>query len=164
MSQTTTPHPLLSLLESQRRDAARMAEILKEELQAIKDHDLAAFENCMDVKARHMAHLEQQERDFQPMLQQIIGVPADKERVAAYIASSGNAALQQAWDKLRETLKQCYEQNLLNQRIIEASRAEVQQALNVLRGEQAMPQTGGIYQDTGKTDSSPAKGQSIGVV
>ncbi len=141
-----------------------MLDALKQELSAMKSNDRAVFEAAMDAKTRHIAHLEQQEKVFQPLLQQIIGSPCGKEQLAAYINNSKNAALQDAWQNLRTTLKQCYEQNLVNQRVLNASRAEVQQALNLLRGENQTSPIAGTYEESGKTHSSPSKGQSIGVV
>lgn len=164
MSQSTSSHPLQPLLETQRQDAARMLEVLEQELRAIKSNDLTAFEQSMDTKTRHISHLEQQAKIFQPTLEKIVGTPCGKDQLATYIDNSGDSALQETWQNLRTTLKCCYEQNLLNRRVLDAARAEVQQALNILRGETQANPLSGTYKDSGKTDLTPPKGQSIGVV
>jgi len=163
MSKPSTPHPLLRLLETQQQDAARMLAVLKQEYHALKNNDLPAFDEAMDAKLRHIKHLEQQERTLQPALEGIIGAPADRDSLESYIVNSRQPQLRETWQVLRRTLEDCQRQNLLNQRILETSRAQVQRALDILRGAGQEGDKAEIYGGSGKTESAGG-GQSLGIV
>lgn len=141
-----------------------MLALLKQEHAALKGNDLPAFDAAMDAKLRHIKHLEQQDRSLLPALQQIIGSPGKREQLEAFIVNSRDPQLQQRWQELRETLRECQRQNLLNQRILESSRAQVQRALDILRGAAPGGSNTEVYGGSGKTDRGSPGGQSFGVV
>ncbi len=163
MSNPTSAQRLLTLLEAQRQDAARMLEVLEEEFNALKGNDLQAFEQAMDSKLKHLGDLERKEQTSLPELEKIIGAPCNRQQLEAFIINSRDAQLLAAWQALHTTLKQCHEQNLLNQRVLAASHAQVQQALNLLRGEDHQAPSSVTYQDSGKSEHRPALGQSIAI-
>jgi len=163
MSNPTAAHRLLTLLEAQRQDAARMLAALQAEFNALKGNDLPAFEQAMDVKLKHLNELEQKEQSSLPELEKIIGTPCNRQQLEAFIVNSRDAQLLAGWQSLHAALKQCHEQNLLNQRILAASQAQVQQALNLLRGENPQAASSVTYQGSGKAEHRPALGQSIAV-
>jgi len=140
-----------------------MLDVLKQEFNALRSNDLQAFEQAMDVKLKHLSDLERQELSSLPELENIIGSPCDRRQLEAFIINSRNPQLVAGWKSLHAALKQCHEQNLLNQRILEASHAQVQQALNLLRGENHENPSSVTYQDSGKSDHRLARGQSIAV-
>ncbi len=140
-----------------------MLDALKQEYNALKGNDLQAFEQAMDVKLKHLNDLEQKELLSLPELEKIIGSPCDRRQLEAFIINSRNPQLVAGWRSLHAALKQCHEQNLLNQRILEASHAQMQQALNLLRGENHGNPSSNTYQDSGKSDHRPVRGQSIAV-
>lgn len=160
MNHTASTHPLLPLLETQQQDAVRMQQVMEQEFQALKSNDLTMFDQAMDAKNQQLRHLEQQEQQLMPMLEQIIGAPGNKIRLEAYIAQSGNTQLLASWQTLHDTLKACHEQNQVNQRILEASRVQIQQTLDLLRGINSTPDT---YQDSGQKTRSGSLGQFIGI-
>ncbi|HHH48461.1 MAG TPA: flagellar protein FlgN [Gammaproteobacteria bacterium] len=163
MSNPTSAQRLLALLEEQQQDAARMLEILQAEFNALKGNDLQAFEQVMDIKLKHLNDLEQKERSSLPALEKIIGSPCNRQQLEAFIVNRRDAQLLAGWQSLHTTLKQCHEQNLLNQRVLAASHAQVQQALNLLRGEDPQAPPSVTYQDSGKPDQRHAPGQSIAI-
>ncbi len=137
-----------------------MQAVLEQEFQALKSNDLKLFEQAMDAKNRQLNHLEQQEQQLLPKLEQIIGTPGSKARLEAYIAKSGHPQLLSSWQTLHSTLEACNKQNLLNQRIQEASHAQVRQTLDILRGINSTPDT---YQNSGEKTRSGSLGQFIGI-
>ncbi len=140
-----------------------MLAVLQQECDALKCNDLPAFEQAMDAKLKHISDLEQQELSSLPALEEIIGSPADRRQLEAFIINSRHSQLVAEWRSLHTVLKQCHEQNLLNQRILEASHAQVQQALNLLRGENHEQLSSNTYQDSGKSDHRPAQRASIAI-
>ncbi|HEB94557.1 MAG TPA: flagellar protein FlgN [Gammaproteobacteria bacterium] len=163
MSNSTAEYRLLILLEIQQQNAVRMLEVLQQEYDALKGNDRQAFEQAMDAKLKHINDLEQQELSSQPELEKIIGSPADRRQLEAFIINSKNPQLVAEWRSLHAALKQCHEQNLLNQRILEASQAQVQQALSLLHGKSHEQLSSHTYRDSGKSDHRPAQGQSIAI-
>lgn len=163
MSTPASAQRLLTLLEEQRQDAAHMLALLQQEFTALKSNDLAAFEQAMDSKLKHLNELEQKERSSLPALEAIIGAPCNRQQLEAFIINSRDAQLLAGWQSLHATLKQCHEQNLLNQRVIAASHAQIQQALNLLRGENPQAPAAVTYQDSGRSEHRPALGQPIAV-
>ena len=163
MSNPTSAQRLLTLLEAQRQDAAHMLEVLLQEFNALKGNDLQAFEQAMDIKLKHLGELEQKEQSSLPELEKIIGTPCNRQQLEAFIINSRDARLLAGWQSLHATLKQCHEQNLLNQRVLAASHAQVQQALNLLRGENPQVSSSVTYQDSGKSEHRPMLGQSIAI-
>ncbi len=163
MSNPTAEYRLLTLLETQQQNAVRMLEVLQQECDALKGNDLPAFERAMDAKLKHINDLEQQELSSLPELEGIIGSPADRRQLEAFIINSRNPQLVAEWYSLHAVLKQCHEQNLLNQRILEASHAQMQQALSLLHGENHEQLSSQTYRDSGKSDHRPAQGKSIAI-
>ncbi|MCF6210605.1 hypothetical protein MNBD_GAMMA20-1047 [hydrothermal vent metagenome] len=163
MSNPTAEYRLHILLEMQQQNALRMLEVLQQECDALKGNDLQAFEQTMDAKLKHINDLEQQELSSFPELEEIVGSPCDRRQLEAFIINSKNPQLVARWQSLHTALKQCHEQNLLNQRILDASHAQLQQALSLLRGENHEQTSSCTYQDSGKSDRRPTQGQSIAI-
>lgn len=141
-------------LDRQMPQLEGMLQALQQEHQALAQNDLPAFESALQKKQAHARALEKLE-DFLAPLAQIIGGEVSKTALNKFISGLNEAklreALQARWDQFSKTLHACHEQNRLNHRIVEASRVQLQQALDILRGSSQTPQ---LYGASGKQAES----------
>jgi flagella synthesis protein FlgN len=159
---TTGAQQVIDFLERQIPQLSGMLQALQEEHQALASNDLPAFEIALQKKQAHAHALEKLE-DYLTPLSQIIGGDVSRSGLDKFINALSDAAVrdqvQTRWDQFSKMLGECHEQNQLNHRVIEASRIQLQQALDILRGESGAPQ---LYGASGKQAENKQR-QSIAV-
>jgi flagellar biosynthesis/type III secretory pathway chaperone len=150
------------MLEQHFAQLDQMHKILETEYQALKNNDLAAFESIQQNKQLQIKKLE----DSEPQLLAFVGTLGDgngKQRLEIIIGYVNDPAIQKPlyslWKRFQTSLKACHELNRTNNRILEASRINLQQALDILHGNISVP---GLYQASGKKAGDP-HGQSLAI-
>lgn len=153
---------LLSLLNEQEQALNSMLDLLREEYQALSATNREMFDEILDRKAVQTKHLEGLEKEYHLILEKIGGVQ-DKPSLEAYINSTADSSLKKqlhaSWKNFLHTLEQCHDQNMVNYRIVEASRTNVQQTLDMLRGDTGLPK---LYGASGKQHGD-SQGHSLAI-
>lgn len=138
---------MASLLDEHITETRRMLDILHREQKALTSNDLASFEKSLELKQRQAATLDSLEKRTLD-LGGINAAPLSMKNLVRLIEQSGISPLQSRWNTLQDLLRQCRQQNMVNHRIVEASRTHIRQSLDILHGKVSTP---GTYVATGKT-------------
>lgn len=141
-----------------------MLGILKQEHKALESNNIEAFEKAVQKKQNQAQVLESIEPQLSAITKSIDG-KLSKSSVETYIDQIATGAIrektQDVWKQLQTIVTQCNEQNQINNRILHASRTNLQQVLSILRGNTEPPQTQ-VYGSSGKQDLN-THGQSLAV-
>jgi flagellar biosynthesis/type III secretory pathway chaperone len=139
-----------SLLGRQRDALKRMLEILEQEYHALEINDLKQFDEAVGNKQLQTTALEGLDRE----LTQLFSAAADghgRKTIESFIQGCADgpvkSRLQAVWDELLQTLQRCHEQNRINNRVVESSKIQIRQALDILRGDNAIPR---LYSASGR--------------
>lgn len=151
MPSIQTLQHMASVLDGQITEAHRMLDILKREQEALTRNDLAAFERALEQKQQQAGNIDSLEQQLRSP-GNIDGVSLTVKQFVSFIEQSGLAPLQSRWKNLQDLLRQCRQQNAVNQRIVEASRIHIRQSLDILQGKTSTPET---YVASGKTRIDP---------
>ena len=160
----TSTNVLAQYLEHQHAQLLRMLEILHEEHRALSSTDIEKLEKAVQNKQAQINILENAQ--FQPgQAEAILGGKISKETISSFIQNipdnQDRSRIKFLWDGLQKTLKECSEQNIINNRIIDASSTHLRQAINILRGDFTKP-TENLYGASGKQNNN-THGQSLAV-
>lgn len=149
---------MAGLLDEQTNEARRMLDILQREEKALTSNDLTAFEKTLEQKQQQAANMESLE---QRLLEvgSLNGAPLTLKNFVRFIEQSRLSPLQSRWAALQDILRQCQRQNVVNNRIVEASRTHIRQSLDILHGKVSTPD---IYVASGKTQNDTT-GRSLAV-
>ena len=154
---------VIDIFGRQQAQLHAMLEILRQEYDALKHNNLSEFERIIQEKHIQSKKLESLEKELEPV-KRLLGGKLSKENmlrfIAQYPAKNLKIQLHDLWENFHSLLQQCQTQNKTNNRIIEASRSQLQQALGILRGEAP---TTNIYGATGKQDIRHPRNHSIAV-
>lgn len=161
---STSTDILAQSLEHQYAQLLRMLEILHEEHRALSSTDIEKLEQAVQNKQAQINILE--DSQFQSdQAKKILGGKITKETVSAFIQNipdnQDRSRIKLLWVGLQKTLKECSEQNIINNRIIDASSTHLRQAINILRGDFSKP-TENLYGASGKQNNN-THGQSLAV-
>jgi flagellar biosynthesis/type III secretory pathway chaperone len=152
------------ILHQHLTETERMYEILHQEFKALKTDDLGLFEICLQNKQAQLNELKLIEPQLTELARELNGQLC-KESIGHYIdnlpAGQDKSSLKELWQRFQKAITQCNEQNLVNNRIMTASRTNLEQILNILRGNSALPSSP-IYGSSGKQDNDP-NGRSIAI-
>lgn len=155
-------HELIDLLGRHLKQVKIMLDILQQENTALEKRDLSNFDAIVLRKQQQIRLLEEMEPDLTP-IHALIGKPSEGNGMDSFISKIDNKSIklqfQSLWNDLRETLTNCDNQNLINNRILQSSRINIQQAIDILRGENSIPN---LYGSSGKQDMNK-QGQSLAV-
>lgn len=151
----TRSHDIAELLERQYGDITRLMAALEDEQAALSGNDLPAIEAATSAKYACLLEIE---RDFQAQAALLAGagLTADNAGMDSYLRRGEpdrRRRLDQRWRQIKELLRRCREQNLLNGRIVTASQRQTQTALTILRGGTA---TDDCYGRTGRAGNGLA--------
>jgi flagellar biosynthesis/type III secretory pathway chaperone len=164
-NQTNTNTGLLvKSLKHQHAQLLHMLEILHEEHSALSSPDIKRLEQAVQNKQSQIKILEDEQS--QPnKAEEILGGKISNETISAFINNNpddqNRSEIELLWKYLQKTLNECNEQNIINNRIIDASSTHLRQAINILRGDFSKP-TENIYGASGKQNSN-TQGQSLAV-
>jgi flagellar biosynthesis/type III secretory pathway chaperone len=153
---------LAKAIEQQDKQLQCMLHALHEEHRALSSSDLEIFEKALQNKQDQVKRLE----DMQPQLaalEPMLNGKFSKTTIEEYIARmpTGNekSHLTDLWKKLQATTNDCSRQNIINNRIMNASSTHLRQAINILRGDLTGP-TVNIYGSSGEQHNN-SQGQSL---
>lgn len=164
-NQTNTNTGLLvESLKHQHTQLLHMLEILHEEHRALSSTDINRLEQAVQNKQSQIKILED-ERSQPNKAEKILGGKISNETISAFINNNpddqNRSEVERLWQHLQKTLNECNEQNMINNRIIDASSTHLRQAINILRGDFTKP-TENIYGASGKQNNN-TNGQSLAV-
>lgn len=153
---------LASVFSRQLDGLKNMLYILQQEYAALENNDRKAFDKAVGDKQLQVHALENLDLELKPVLD-MTGGSYEKGSIDRLINTLDNTPIKEqlatTWEQLIDALNQCQEQNKINQRIIDASRINIQQTLDILLGENSMPK---LYSPSGK-QSTASSGHSIAV-
>lgn len=140
------------LVREQLAGTRRLNTLLEQEHAALARLDTAAMETLAGEKQQALDLLERQERERLALLAGA-GYTPDRAGMSAFLRSHDpNRELSSLWEALLEEVRRCREANRRNGGILEVSRARIQQALEILRGQ--LPDAGG-YGPAGRSVGYP---------
>ncbi len=134
-----SPHSMdgfLQLIRNGIRSAHELLTLLQQENSALRDDDLDTFLALAQQKKEKIAALETIDQQRATMLQ-AAGLTDDEQGTATFLSQGSERciALPQQWGEFLNALKACQQQNETNGRMIYARQHQLQQALNILRGQ-----------------------------
>ncbi len=165
------PEVLANILTEQFTQLNGMLAILKKEERALKERDIEAFEDAVQQKQLQVQRLEKLEKCIAPFsgnptgAGNSLGKSSDSAaaKMDAYISSLPTSDIKNKitaqWKNFQALVRQCDQQNEINNRVMLASRVSLQQALDILRGESSTPN---LYESSGKSKDAGQR-QTIGV-
>lgn len=130
---------VLQLLEQQHACATILLDTLRREQIALTRNDIVGLETVVSAKHRHLNQLEMLSRQAGGTLK------------SAGLYDHPDAAVEDVWRKLRQLLGECQLQNQINGGLIEQGRCRVQQALNLLTGQDTEST---VYRPDGARDAT----------
>lgn len=140
------------LVRTQLEGTRRLNALLEKEHTALAQLDAAAMTTLADQKQTELDALEGHERERLALLSGA-GYAPDQAGMAAFLhAHDHDGDLLRQWNELLEEVRRCRQANRCNGGILEVSRARIQQALEILRGQ--LPDAGG-YGRAGKSVGYP---------
>lgn len=161
-TETLNPENIILLLEKQRAALNGMLEILQQEYQSLQENDLETFDNALEKKQTQLVSLQELEKQFQPIID-MMGGSINRTYMEQYIeklqAGTEKSHMQAVWDQFLSALGACDEQNRINNRVLESSRINIRQALDILRSEVG---TTRLYGASGKEDGD-SQGNSLAI-
>lgn len=153
---------LAQALEQQNKVMLCMLDALREEHRALSSTDLESFERSVRNKQDQVKILEQTQAQL-GALTPILNGKFSKTTIVNYIgnlpAGSQRSQLEKLWDTLQKTTKDCSDQNIINNRIMDASSTHLRQAISILRGDLSGP-TVNVYGASGR-QKTHSNGQSL---
>jgi flagellar biosynthesis/type III secretory pathway chaperone len=150
---------LVLLLKNEIKHANEMLRILQQENTALRKNDISAFEETLTAKHKQAELLDEFEQKFD-RIENIPDTLKPLSNCVAFIERDKNHLLYKTWEELQDTLRQCQTQNIINNRIMEASKLLLQESLNILHGGNGSTST---YQSSGKTETN-SSGSSLAFV
>ena len=153
---------LAQSLEQQNKQLLCMLNALHEEHSALSSSDIESFERAVRNKQDQVIILEKMQSQlsqFEPMLNGKFSKTTVEKYIGNIPDSPQKSQLEDLWGKLLKTTNDCSNQNITNNRIMDASSAHLRQAISILRGDLTGP-TVNIYGASGK-QSNDSQGQSL---
>jgi flagellar biosynthesis/type III secretory pathway chaperone len=148
---------IYQILELHLAQTDKMHEILVQEYKALKSDNLEQFESVLLQKQNQVNELKLIEPQLIELAKAVNGELC-KESIGRFIdqlpSGKEKSSLSQLWQRLQKALTDCNEQNLVNHRIMNASRTNLEQILNILRGNSPLP-VSATYGATGAQANNP---------
>jgi len=152
---------LSDLLKQALEAVEQLHRALREEYTALTSNNLPGFEASIQKKIAYTTQLESIEQTIFSLLRNA-GFSWDKTGLNSYVDTLGSPAEKRGilrhWEKLREAILQCQNQNQINGRILNIASLNIRQALEVLTGQKS----GNTYNANGKA-SDGGKGDKIAI-
>lgn len=147
---------LAQALEQQNKQLLCMLNALHEEHQALSSSDIDSLERAIRNKQDQVVILERMQSQLSA-LEPMLNGKFSKASIDSYIqkmpACSQKTQLEKLWKELQQTTMDCSNQNVTNNRIMDASGTHLRQAISILRGDLTGP-TVNIYGASGKQNNN----------
>ena len=148
MDRKTCRQQLITLLNETLTHTQGLKRQLEAEATALAANDLANLESAVAAKNASVQELELLELQRQRLLE-TAGFSGNRYGTEACIEwCDENHDVARLWQKLLEEARTCQRQNRVNGMLVQFSRRNVQQLLDILRGQ---PQAGRLYDPSGDT-------------
>ena len=162
MTKTNNTAALEQSFEQQNKQLLCMLNALHEEHLALSSSNIEDFERAVRNKQDQVAILEKMQSQLS-MFESMLNGKFSKVTVENFIenipAGHQRSQLEDLWKKLLKTTNECSKQNIINNRIMDASSTHLRQAISILRGDLTSP-TVNIYGASGK-QSNQSQGHSL---
>jgi len=156
---------LAQALEQQNKQLLCMLNALHEEHRALSSSEIESFEKAVRNKQDQVIILEKMQAQlstFEPMLNGKFSKSTIENYINHIPTGDQKSRLKKLWEKLHDTTNKCSEQNIINNRIMDASSTHLRQAISILRGDLTGP-TVNLYGATGKQNND-SQGQPLATV
>jgi flagella synthesis protein FlgN len=145
------PERLHDLLNEAVRDALSLEAVLERETRALSLRDLEKLDDAVVTKHQIAQSLERITRE-QTALLQAEGFEPDRQGIEACLRVWDQEGLMRPlWGRLQDTMERCRRHNQINGGVVQTHQRQVQQALQILRGEDARTE---LYDPRGRTVAS----------
>lgn len=149
---------LRALLDQEVENLQSLKTILQREYDALLDSDIGALEQVTGLKNQALSIQAGLTNNRGRLVTSILG-NAEEDRLAQYVAASGNTQLENLFSRLSALARQCHELNRTNGRLIAQRQQHTLGALDILRHTDS---TGATYSLSGKADSADQSGRTLG--
>lgn len=132
----TALQKLSSILQSELNQSAQLAQLLKQEREALRTADTDQIHQISQQKQPYIVQLEQLGRQREQLLK-AAGFPGGKSGLEAFIANhepEEASMIEQLLKKLRGIAKICRDFNQINGGIVNVNSQHMNRALSILRG------------------------------
>jgi flagella synthesis protein FlgN len=132
----TALQKLSSILQSEINQSAQLAQLLRQEREALRAADAELIQHISQEKQPYIVQLEQLGRQREQLLK-AAGFPGGKSGLEAFIANhepDESGMIEQLLQKLRTIAKVCRDFNQINGGIVNVNRQHMNRALSILRG------------------------------
>ncbi len=144
--------PFAILIEEARTLLAQLDEILLQERESIKERTPSDLEQLLKNKKLLLEALEHNNIERSKVLT-AAGFEVSESGAQSYFkqqSSSDSIKLSEAWDVLKTSLEKCKNANLVNGKIINRSRQQVDLLLDIMRGQSNSPR---LYTQAGSSSA-----------
>ena len=145
---------LLSLIESDLKNAEALREILERVKTALSDREIESLQALLESQQPILASMHQNAKQRTDILRKM-GLQDNAEQWQKVLEKFD---LLDAWKPLRKTLKRCDDLNQINQRVISRNRHSIGRLIDIVRGEYGQPT---LYNSDGDTRSKGNRGRTI---
>lgn len=150
---------LIQALEQQHSHILCMLDILNEEHRTLSSTDIGNFERVVVKKQAQVKRLEETKNQLN-----LIG-DTTGGNLSSYIErmseGKNKSHIRNLWDDFQETVDKCRQQNLINNRIMDASSTHLRQSIRILRGDTS-ESAAGLYGASGQ-QKNKLQGQSLAI-
>ncbi len=137
MNLTDSLKDIISLFEHEISLSTALLETMKNEKTALSNNNLHEFETAITEKQKLIDEVELTEKKIVELLKRH-GLSIDKQHISKLLThcnSKEKACLTKLLDKLKYIATQCYEQNLVNSKVISTSHNNIEKIISILRGQ-----------------------------
>jgi flagellar biosynthesis protein FlgN len=144
---------LYELLSLAVRQAVLLEAALERETRALSVRDVGALQQAVTAKHQAVQSLEQVSQE-QGALLRSAGFAADALGMDSFLQTwDQERRIRPLWERLQDSMQRCRGQNQLNGGLVQTQQHQVQQALQILRGEETRTE---LYDPRGHTVASSA--------
>ena len=145
------PERLHDLLNQAVRDALSLEAVLEKETRALSSRDLGRLDDAVAAKHQIAQSLERITRE-QTALLQAEGFEPDRRGIEACLRVwDQEGRMRPLWGRLQDAMERCRRHNQINGGVVQTHQRQVQQALQILRGEDTRTE---LYDPRGRTVAS----------
>lgn len=144
---------LHELLSRAVREAVLLEAALERETRALSTRELETLEQAVSAKHQAVQNLEQVSQQQADLLRSC-GFAADASGMEGFLQVwDQERGIRPLWERLQDAMQRCRHHNQINGGLVQTQQRQVQQAMQILRGEDARTE---LYDPRGQTVASGA--------
>lgn len=148
-----------NVLRQEAEEVERLLEALNREHEVLLSRDTDAISAVVAEKEEALGRLNALAGQRKALLKQA-GYSDDKAGFSAFLESDSSGTMTELWHSLEEGLRACQQQNQINGMMLESSRQQTEQMLQLLLGHGHKTE---LYDQRGSSKTSYGKSTSIKV-